>query len=287
MNTAPSLREIQLWLKWIITDPRGVTEALGDPSPEIEKHKSRYTQPTKSYLEWIDKTSLTRTGRLDVYAEGYFSRILECMEKDFARTKKAVGDEAFTKLVAEYLKAYPSKFTSIDEVGSRFAGFVSEFDEISLSEWVGDLALFEWSWIEAFYAKDFLTNNNDWPKEIATNPQVCLKVHPSVRLIHSDYPLAQLVKRLDVEEILNRKDLSQNEPCDLIIFRSSGEVSWEEMDPGLFQILKNLKNHIPLEEAFSQAQGIDPNLISQNFSRWVERGILCGIFNERNEGVVV
>ena len=56
-----------------------------------------------------------------------------------------------TKLVAEYLKVYPSKFTSIDEVGSRFASFISEFNDFSIAEWVADLALFEWNWVEAFY----------------------------------------------------------------------------------------------------------------------------------------
>ena len=282
MNAAPSLHELQLWLKWIITDPRGVTDAVTDPRPKVERYKNRYTEPTKSCLEWLEKSSLNSTARLDVYAEGYFSRILECMAKDFSRTKKIVGEAAFTKLVSEYLKAYPSKVTSIDETGSQFSGFIAEFNEIPLAEWVADLALFEWSWIEAFYAEDFVSDACDWRKEIAGNNQIRFKVHPSVRLLNSRWPLAKLLRVLDADDIIDPKDFNRNEASGLIIYRSANEVSWDELDLSLLQILQNLKNQIPIAEAFSKEQNIDPNVISQNFTSWVERGILCGVLNEGN-----
>lgn len=283
MSAAPSLRELQLWLKWIITDPRGVTDALNDPIPKVERFKNRYIQPTKSYLEWVERSSVSSTNRLDVYAEGYFSRILECMEKDFGRTKKIVGEDVFTKLVAEYLKAHPSRFTSINEIGCHFASFISESNEISLMEYVPDLALFEWSWIEAFYAKDCLISSPDWRKEIDFSSDIRFKVHPSVRFINSRWPLVQLIQALDADKAINPEDFNRNEVSGLVIYRSNDEVFWDELDSSILRVLQNLKNEASLEEALSQTQNTTPDVISQNFNRWVERGILCGVLNKGSE----
>jgi len=283
VSATPSLHDLQIWLKWIITDPRGVTDALSDPSPKGERYQSRYTQPSKSYLEWIENSSIKSSTRLDIYAEAYFSRILECMEKDFSRTQKAVGKEAFTKLVAEYLKAFPSKFTSIDEVGSRFPGFISEFNDFPINEWVKELALFEWSWIEAFYAKNFSVDHQDWRDRIVSDEQMRFLVHPSVTLLKSRWPLAKLINAFDADKSIDPKDFREGDGCSLAIYRLGDEVTWDELDISLFQVLQNLKNQVPLEDAFSQIQDVSPDIISKTFSRWVERGILCGVLNESNE----
>jgi len=276
MNNAPSLRDLQLWLKWIITDPRGVTEALNNSTSKVEKYESRYTRPTPSYLGFIVNDGARSPERLDVYAEGYFSRILECMAKDFAKTKKAIGEEAFTKLVAEYLKAHPSQFTSIDEVGFRFASFISDFDGIALKEWVSDLAHFEWSWIESFYAEEIPPQSN-WQDELAKNPHAQILVHPSVRLVQSLWPIAKLIRDLDSDTAIDSGELDQESRCSIVIYRFNDDVHWEEIDPSIFQILQNLKREASLGSALAQVQDIDPQVVSQNFSHWVERGILCGV----------
>jgi hypothetical protein len=276
MNNAPSLRDLQLWLKWIITDPRGVTEAVNDPTPNIVKYKSRYTRPTPSYLGLVGSDSTcTSIERLDVYAEAYFSRILDGMSESFARTKKVVGDDAFTKLVAEYLKAYPSKFSSIDEVGYRFASFIEEADTVDVAEWVSDLAHFEWSWIESFYAEEVMVSD-DWREELARNSKIRLQVHPSVQLIHSQWLTCKFINVLDSDVEIDAVDFNKRAESGIIIYRFQNEVLWEELDWPIFKVIQNLKNGTLLDDALLQADGIDPQAISQNFSHWVERGILCG-----------
>ncbi|MGE3680200.1 MAG: putative DNA-binding domain-containing protein [Bdellovibrionales bacterium] len=281
MNASPSLHDLQLWLKWIITDPRGVTEALKNPTPKVEKYRDRYTTPTPSYLGLIVGDSTCSIDRLDIYAEGYFSRILECMRKDFGRTQKVVGEAAFTKLVSEYLKAHPSKFTSIDEVGSRFANFISEFDDIDLNDWVSDLARFEWFWIESFYSRTG-TIQSGWQNEMAKNPNVSLQIHPSVRVIHSQWPIVELIKALDSDCAIDSDELNKKSESAIVIYRFHDEVYWEELSPSVFQIIQSLKNGTSLGAALAQVKNIEPEVISKNFSRWVEREILCGVLSERN-----
>lgn len=281
MNQAPNLRDFQLWLKWVITDPRGVTEALNDPAPIIEQYQSRYTSPTPSYLEFVfSSSSSEKIDRFDIYAEGYFSRILDYMRETFFKTRKAVGDETFTLLVAEYLKAFPSKYTSIDEVGCDFTNFITEFDAIKLDEWIFDLARFEWSWIESFYAEDVKVQNG-WQDELAKNPNSSLLVHSSVRLVRSDWPLHQLIQLLDSDEGKVLGDFSEKSNCAMIIYRANDEIHYEEISLSCFQILEKLKNGNSLNESLNQIQNIDHMDISNNFSFWVSQGILCGLLNER------
>jgi len=268
VNPAPSLRDLQLWLKWIVTDPRGVEDALRDPTPTVKKYRERYTQPGISHLPWVETSTASSTSRLSIYAEGYFSRILECLENDFSRTKNAIGEEAFTKLVAEYLKVFPSCYTSIDEVGNNFARFVSQFKDFSLPGWVPTLAAFEWSYVEAFYASEPTDSCATWRQEMSAGHPVQFRVHPAVRLLQSDWMLTPILDGAATS--------ASQKSSGLIIYRFDDHVLWEDLDLGFLQILQNLKNEISLEESLSQFQNVDPETVSKNFSHWMEQGILYG-----------
>lgn len=280
MNTDPTLHDLQLWLKWIITDPRGVAVALKDPSPEVENFKSRYTAPTASFLDCLNSNSEDQTiERLDIYAEGYFSRILESMAESFARTKKIIGEDAFTKLVADYLKAYPSKFTTIDEVGYQFANFIKSYKDIDLEEWVSDIAHFEWGWISAFYAEE-TTLSDAWKVRLAENSNLRLRVHPSVQLIPLSWSIHELIERIDSGADIHTSDHLEKSENGILIYRFQEEVLWKHLDKPVFQLLSDIQCGTPFDEALLQTEGILPELISQSFTYWVERKIICGILDK-------
>lgn len=278
--TTPSLHNLQLWLKWAITDPRGVHEALQDPTPDVAQFRDRYTSPTRSYLESINGGGMTSIQRLDVYAEAYFARLLESLGSDFPRTKKVVGDGAFNKLVAEYLKMYPSKFTSIGEVGYRFADFLSQTRVMDLGQWIFDLAAFEWSWIESFYAKD-IDPQPDWQRQLSSNPSASLLVDPSLRLIQSQWSINKLIKVMDSDTETATVDEIKLVPTKLMIYRHRDAVVWEEITTPAFQILQSLKEGTPLDETLSRVEDLDPEEMTKAFTRWVERGLIYGITNEK------
>jgi len=283
-NATPCLRDLQTWLQWIITDPRGVSQALGNPHPIIEKYKERYTEPTDSHLLWIEDKRIGAGERLSVYAEGYFFRILECLEKDFSRTRKVLGPEIFASVVAEYLKAHPSRFYSIDEVGYKFAPFMSEYKEVmGRFPWIGDLALFEWEHIQTFYGKDGQTTNQEWQENLSKiDPsKLQFQVHPSVHLLKSNWPLSKIIKNSEMDggEWTFRK---KNES--LILFRDKNDqVVWEKLDAPAFEILNQLRSGATLEETISRVNGVTTELFSKIFSEWVEKGLLCGIARENRK----
>lgn len=69
------LAELQRWLRWIITEPRGVAETLNEPG-EMEPKPS-------CLLEVVDAPPLPRQDRLDIYAEAYFARLVDSLAKDY------------------------------------------------------------------------------------------------------------------------------------------------------------------------------------------------------------
>jgi hypothetical protein len=132
-NTS-NLENLQKWLQWIITDPRGVSDALENPNPKVEeleplRFKSennkfcmqRYQRPIVDCLSLIGFTpAFNREERLMIYAEAYFARISDSLAEDFSSVKRLVGEEGFLQLVSDYLKENPSRFESLAEVGYDF-----------------------------------------------------------------------------------------------------------------------------------------------------------------------
>jgi len=277
MSKNPSLRELQQWLKWMITDPRGVSEALNEPTPNIEKYKNRYISPTASFFEIIVSDRISSFDRLDIYAEGYFSRILDVLSETFSRTRKAVGEDFFTMLTAQYLKAYPSKFSSIDEVGKHFSRFLYETESERLPLWVCDLANFEWNWVESFYAREAIVTPN-WKNILASSHQVSLKVNPSVRFISSRHSLAERIQNIDADKEASKPD-DEESASFILIYRVRDEVLWKNMDSSMFLILKKLCDGVSFEKALSQSDTSNPQLIGQYFSHWVENEIICGVLD--------
>src|SRR5579864_9297536 len=79
----PSLAELQRWMRWIITEPRGIQEALSNPWTLDPALAGRYKEPERQ-LEVIEEAApLSRHDRLDVYANAYFYRLLESLASDY------------------------------------------------------------------------------------------------------------------------------------------------------------------------------------------------------------
>ncbi len=191
-----NLRELQEWMRWIITDPRGVEAALAEKIPDADpRDLPRYLEPIPSALDCISgDEKLGVTERLDIYAEGYFARILEALESDYKRVKELVGEYGFQKLIADYLKRHPSRYKNIGEIGRELPNFISTHEmsrEFKSLKVVSDL---EWNATECFYSDDgnefdpsaFLSLKEcDWPR---------LKIvfSRSIRILSSRLPLVEI-----------------------------------------------------------------------------------------------
>ena len=116
------LAQIQRWLQAVITHPDGVEAALSasEARAEIDVPPER--------IEDVVEPSRRRTSieRLEVYANAYYARLLECLRDEFPALLHAVGEEVFDGLAFGYLQSYPSQSYTLSELSRQFAQYLEE-----------------------------------------------------------------------------------------------------------------------------------------------------------------
>jgi len=285
-KTPPSLRELQLWMKWIVTDPRGVQDALANPFPSNREHLERYTSPKPSTLPWISESGpIDKAMRLDIYAEAYFTRVLESMRADFQITEKVLGEISFKKLVADYLKQHPSRHYNIGEVGRDFSKFVAGYEDLSEVSFLKALIEMEWLLIESFYANDTgvleagklqALSDEDW----ATAE---FKLASSVKLLQSNWPLDQFWKLSDESAEVDSTNFEKLETKKFfLLVREQGSVRLESLSTPEHCLLQKLKSGVSLmtalDETLQEFKNADVESEIMNwFNVWVGRGIICDV----------
>lgn len=242
-------------MRWAITDPRGVTAALQDPSPGPEALRgrlpenfiARLTAPVPSAQEF-----LVPLPRLDVYAEGYFGRLVETSQSDFVTTVALLGEERYRDLLSEFLCVYPSRSYSITDLGGGLARFVAE-SRWKETEGLLDCVRLDWAVIESFFADDAA------PSDLGAffaglapedHGRVTLSLHPTVRLLETAGPTYHL------------------------IFRGLKN----QLPEGPYRVLRAMGNGVPLGKLTPEELNLDNEQISQCFSEffppWAAKGIV-------------
>ena len=97
---------------------------------------------------------LSAADRLDIYANMYFFRLLDCLKEDYPRLHTALGPERFHNLITDYLIRHPSERPSLRFLGQRLPGFLAAHALGLEAPCLVDLARLEWSRADLFDAAD-------------------------------------------------------------------------------------------------------------------------------------
>lgn len=277
----PSLREIQEWLRWAITDPRGVDAALGDPRPP--GLGPRYQAPASDMRRWIESRELS--SRIGIYAEAYFSRIAGSLAVDFPALRRLLGEESFLRLAADYLKEHPSRYFSIGEIGRSLGAFAASHPLSDEFPMLADLARFEWAMIEAFHAPLAAPSDRSrWAMlDEADWAAAQFVFEPALVLFSSEWPVSELRSQtIDGDG----RDLQAR--AEFLIWRRGGVVMSRRAAPAEARLLRSLMNGQPLETALEELAGApdsqatdansaDPLDVEKWLGQWVTDELLNGI----------
>lgn len=254
----PTLKETQEWMNWIITDARGVKGALEDTENEMVE----------------DFPPISASERLDIYAEAYFARIYEALSIDFSITKLLLTEESFAKIVAEYLKAYPSREFNLNNISENFVRFIKSYTDNSCFQ---DLAHLERLAVESFYS-DSSGHLDLQALSKLTNEQQKLKfkINPSVYIIESRWPLDELWKTREVE-----KELVLSETPDLrafLLFRQHHEIQLIKLSNDQWKLFLLLKEEKSLEEIYETLSIDDHQTIGTYFTEWANLNLFSSFY---------
>jgi hypothetical protein len=136
--------------------------------------------------------------RLDIYANMYFFRLLDCLREDFPRLASALGEDRFHNLATDYLMAHPSENPSLRYLGRRLPEFLAGHALARESSCLADLARLEWTRADLFDAADARPLGRDDLARLSQEQagHLTLRAVPAFRLLRLDHDAPHLWREL-------------------------------------------------------------------------------------------
>lgn len=252
-SSPPLLIEIQSWMQSIITNPSGVQEAL------IE---------TNQWINFINTDETTNIDRLDIYAEAYFARIHEAFIIDYPITAFVLGEDQFAKLVAEYLKIYPSTGTNLNNISKSIMSFIKTY---SNSEVIHDIVSLERLSLESFYSpiEPVLDPHALIPLKESDWEVIKFSLNSSLKFLTSSWPFEQLwEKRHDMSNIVIKESEELNY---FIIERESHHINLSKVSKTEFLILQKISKGDRLSTVGEDFNSTSHEDITILFGQWMTK----------------
>jgi hypothetical protein len=272
-QSPPRLRDLQRWLTSVITHPDGVFE--GQVSQARSQKLERLIKPGPR---------LSAALRLQIYCDGYFARLIECLADDYPALCYALGEDTFSSLCRAYIEKHPSRSRSLNYYGAELASFCRTRTE-AWAAFAADLARLEWSLVEVVHepapgglAPDALAKVPAWRWQTAR-----LLPSSSLRLLAFDYPVNDFYQAFREERAPEPPAAA---PTATAVYRQ-GLALWRMgLEPRAALLLKKLLTGAPLAVAVEKlegrcrAEGTSADLaqlLPQWLGSWVQSGFFEGI----------
>jgi len=296
MSQAPRLDQIQRWLQAIIMHPDGVSAGL-----ESSEARSEVDIRPDQIEQVVDRSKRrTSVERLEVYANAYYARLLECLRDEFPALLHAVGDEVFDGLAFGYLQAYPSTSYTLSNLSRNFARFLEETrprdeDDASPSwpDFMIDLARLERTYSEVFDGPGAERLTLLKADEIQTLPPEAwpaarLVPVPCLRLLALRYPVQEYATGVRKKE---NPPFPDPEPTWLAVSRVEYVVRRWTLSRVQYQLLESLISGLPVGTAIEKAarvaieNGQSVEHLAEDLRMWFEEWSAAGFFQAIDSSV--
>ena len=233
---------------------------------------------------------LSPVERLEIYREQFWLRHTASLGEDFPGVSGILGQRAWQRLTEDYLDAHPPTTFTLRDLGLQLPEYIAGRLELEpeLRVLCQDMARLERAYIEIFDAADALPIT---PEALAAVPehaweQAQLVIHPAVRLLALNYPVAELRKPL-IEATDGAPSRPAREPHCLLLFRDAQrdlQMFHERISAGAHALLGALMHPRSLLAACERAQAEVPGeaaIIAESigpwFQSWAARGLITGV----------
>ncbi|QDU61508.1 hypothetical protein Pan216_23690 [Planctomycetes bacterium Pan216] len=291
-QTPRSLSAIQQWMQAVITHPAGVS--MGADSDEARRHVDVGAEHLESVIR--RSKALTSAERLEVYADAYYLRLLDCLRSEFPALLYALGQEAFDEHAVGYLQAYPSQSYTLGFLGKSFPDYLRETrpadipggpEEPNWPEFLIDLAALERTYAEVFDGPGIETSPQLTGDDLATVMRdhlatARLEMAPCFRLVRFSFPVHEYASAVRHEE-----SPEPPEPREtlLAVTRLHFVVRRFELTPVQFSLLTSLERESTVQEAVEEVGqslsdeefGQFAGSIGDWFSAWTANGFFAQV----------
>lgn len=237
-----SLNELQKKFQQLVTQPSD--ELLAEAAP---------------FLRETVKVPLRR--RVRIYQYAYCARIEESLHDDYPRLKKAMGVDAFNRLLKDYLRLQPSRFTGLAEVSEGLSDFLLT-QVLPQRELYSEIARWEWNIILSSLTEDSVTRNLEQMADLSESElaQNAFILNPSARFFDSSFA----VHRAEAKP----------RPTSLILFSRYGRTWSRRLVPWQRVLLSAIHKGTPIACLNDCTSGVKPETLNRSFSTWAQQGLI-------------
>jgi hypothetical protein len=132
--------------------------------------------------------------RFACYTNNFVAGLVEVLEAAFPATSRLAGGQNFRFAAGRFARAHPPGEPRLLAYGGTFPGWLASFKPAAGQPWLAEVARLEWARNEALFAADAPSLRPEALAGLAPEavPGLRFTLHPSLRLLRSDYPIHDL-----------------------------------------------------------------------------------------------
>ena len=201
-----------------------------------------------------DNNGIDVSHRLDVYRNAYYIRLQEALAHDFPALLACMGDIAFGREMAAYLKVCPSTSPSLRQLGERLPDYLSDHN----TPWLADLARLEWAVLEAFDAADTSVLTAEALQNIPPErwQDLYFELHPSVSVLDVSTHAYEVWNAHRQQQSL--PDQQNDSMLPLLIWRSPDGPAIKSVSSECHVLLVSLRNRLSFAQVCEQLAVVMP-----------------------------
>jgi hypothetical protein len=223
-----------------------------------------------------ENARLAPVEQLEIYREQFYLRHTASLVEDFPGVGGILGQEAWDRLVWDYLTNVAPTSYDLGDLGAGFAEFAATRDSLEPRDLVVDMARLEYAHIEVFDAPDAPPLD---PAKLGAVPEDAwerarLVPDPGLRLLELRYPVLELRRA-----ILAQDEHSDDGALELpapkhgyfAIHRRKLAIFHDELEPDAFALLTRIVHGEPLGTACEGAArdlGVAVEALGAKLERW-------------------
>ena len=225
-------------------------------------------------IQLTRSSRMSAAERLELYRGMIAMRFEECLREDFPRLCAALGPEAWTALVADYLRACPSRHYSLNRLGQALPEFVRERCKGEHGARLAELAELERAHQEVFDAPEHAVARAADLAGVSPDAWAGMRLRliPALRLCREPFGL----------EASPESPASQPPPSPWrLVYRSRERVWCVALTPEQHALLLALQSGQALGGALDAAAAVDassPATLARAVRGWFETWAAEGIF---------
>ena len=193
--------------------------------------------------------------RLGIYRNNTLTGLSKALAAAYPVIERLVGTDFFRHMAHEYIRRHPSRSGDLADYGMIFPEFLADFEPCRKLVYLPDVARLEQAFNHAYRAAGHPPLATGELAQVAPERYGSLHfhMHPSARLLHSAYPVAQIWE-FNQADCTDEQQIDINSGgCQLLVYRPQLAVKIVPLETGEYALLSALTAGSNFGDACEQA----------------------------------